>query len=30
MEGIVDNNRNQIKITRIQIKVVIQIGQSSG
>ena len=28
--GIVDNNKNQIKITRMQIKIVIQIGESSG
>ena len=28
--GIVDNNKNQIKITRMQIKIVIQIGKSSG
>ena len=30
MGGFVDNNKNQIKITRMQIKVVIQIGESSG
>ena len=30
MGGIVDNNKNQIKIKRIQIKIVIQIGKSSG
>ena len=29
-EGIVDNNKNQIKITRMQIQIVIQIGKSSG
>ena len=29
-EGIVDNNKNQIKITRKQIQIVIQIGESSG
>ena len=29
-EGIVDNNKNQIKITRMQIQIVIQIGESSG
>ena len=28
--GIVDNNKNQIKITRMQIQIVIQIGKSSG
>ena len=28
--GIVDNNKNQIKITRMQIKIVIQIGKNSG
>ena len=28
--GIVKNNKNQIKIIRMQIKVVIQIGESSG
>ena len=28
--GIVDNNKNQIKITRTQIKIIIQIGESSG
>ena len=27
--GIVDNDKNQIKITRTQIKIVIQIGESS-
>ena len=26
---IVDNNKNQIKITRMQIKIVIQIGKNS-
>ena len=26
--GFVDNNKNQIKITRMQIKIVIQIGKS--
>ena len=25
--GIVDNNKNQIKITRMQIQIVIQIGE---
>ena len=29
-EGFFDNNKNQIKITRMQIKIVIQIGESSG
>ena len=28
--GIVDNNKNQIKIKRMQIQIVIQIGESSG
>ena len=28
--GIIDNNKNQIKITRTQIKIVIQIGESFG
>ena len=28
--GIVDNNKNQITITRTQIKIVIQIEESSG
>ena len=27
--GIVDNNKNQIKIIRMQIKIVIQIRESS-
>ena len=26
----VDNDKNQIKITRVQIKILIQIGESSG
>ena len=28
--GIVDNNKNQIKITKMQIKIVIQVGKNSG
>ena len=28
--GIVDNNKNQIKITRMQIQIVIQIRKSFG
>ena len=28
--GIVDNNKNQTKIIRMQIQIVIQIGKSSG
>ena len=28
--GIVDNNKNQIKITRMKFKIVIQIGESFG
>ena len=28
--GIVDNNKNQTKIARMQIQIVIQIGKSFG